>query len=176
MRYDKHNMTTEKSIVIRPVRKTDLDSVNAVITSCVMDWDLPERVKRLSISSYYYHSHDLNHLNILLAETLGAEVVGIATWETAVASDLPKDKSGMLLHGLYVASQHQHHGIGSRLVNSALDAVRTQEMDGLLVKAQADAVGFFQSQGFINLPSENPESDYPHRWWRPVRSDDSIGN
>ena len=108
---------------------------------------------------------------MLLAETPGAEIVGIAAWEPAAASDLPKHKSGMLLHGLYVAPPHQHRGIGSSLVNAALDAVRTEEMDGLVVKAQAGAVSFFQSQGFINLPIENSGRDYPHRWWRPARTD-----
>jgi len=159
-------MSTEENFVIRPAQENDLYSVNAVIESCVMGWDLPDRVKRLSLSSYLYHPHDLDHFEIVLAEMSGGEIAGVAAWEPATISDLPKDKSGMLLHGLYVAPHHQHHGIGSSLINTALGTVRTQKMDGLLVKAQADAVVFFQSQGFINLPIENDKRDYPYRLWR----------
>ncbi|MBF0257129.1 MAG: GNAT family N-acetyltransferase, partial [Gammaproteobacteria bacterium] len=41
-------------------------------------------------------------------------------------------------------------------------------MNGLLVKAQADAVGFFSSHGFSHLPVTDQRRDYPHRWWREV--------
>ena len=161
-------MSTEKEIVIRPVQEIDLDSVNAVIESCLMAWDLPERVKRLSISSYRYNSHDLGHLDMLLAKRAKTETIGVAAWEPASEYDLPTDKSGILLHGLYVAPHCQQRGIGSCFVNFALDAVRSHGMDGLLVKAQADAVGYFQAHEFIFLPIENPDRDYPHRWWKPA--------
>ncbi len=169
-------MSTDKNIVFRTVQKSDLDAVNAVIASCVMAWNLPERVKRLSLSSYRYDSHDLGHLEMLLAERVEIEIVGVAAWEPAIVHDLPSGKSGFLLHGLYVAPQHQQCGIGSCLINSTLDAVRSHGKDGLLVKAQTDAVGFFQSRGFILLPIEIPERDYPYRWWRPVRSGLNVEN
>ena len=163
-------MSTEKEIVIRPVREFDLDSVNAVVESCVMAWNLPERVKRLSIGSYLYNSYDLDHLDMLLAERAKLETIAVAAWEPAIEQDLPTGKSGILLHGLYVAPHYQQRGIGSCLVNFALDAVRSHGMDGLLVKAQADAVGYFQARGFIFLPIEDPARDYPHRWWKSTSS------
>lgn len=133
-----------------------------------MGWNLPERVKRLSLGSYRYQLHDLDHLELVVAEIPGGEVVGVAAWEFASATDLPREKRGLLLHGLYVSPQHQHRGIGSRLVDTALEAVHTQGMDGLLVKAQADAVGFFQARGFTHLPVENPGREYAHRWWKSI--------
>ena len=161
-------MSPERGIVIRPVQEFDLDTVNTMVESCVMAWDLPERVKRLSVSSYCYNSYDLGHFDMLLAERAKPETIAVAAWEPASKHDLPKDKSGILLHGLYVAPHCQRRGIGSCLVNFALDAVRSHGMDGLLVKAQADAVGYFQARGFIFLPIENPDRDYPHRWWKLV--------
>lgn len=161
-------MSPESSIVIRQAQKTDLDTINRVIESCVMGWDLPERVRRLSLVSYLYHSQDLDHLEMLLAEISGDEIVGVAAWEPAAAADLPQHKCGMLLHGLYVAPRYQHQRIGSRLIKAVLDVTHRQGQDGLLVKAQVDAVGFFQSRGFIQVPVENPKRDYPHRWWKPI--------
>lgn len=160
--------SSNPAVAIRHIRNTDLDAVNKVIASCVMAWDLPERVKRLSLNSYLYHAQDLDYLGFRLAETPKAGVVGIAAWEPAAASDSPQGKHGILLHGLYVAPSFQHRAIGSRLVGAVLAAVREQRMDGLLVKAQAGAVGFFRSQHFVRLPVENPAADYPHRWWKPL--------
>lgn len=160
-------MTTDDSKpLIRGIRSSDLDAVNRVITECVMGWQLPERVKRLSLGSYLYRPQDLDFLDFLLAETIRGEIAGVAAWEPAAAGDLPPDKRGMLLHGLFVAPRLQRQAIGSRLIDAAIAAVREQHVDGLLVKAQAGAVGFFRAQGFTNLPVVNPERDYPHRWWR----------
>ena len=38
--------------------------------------------------------------------------------------------------------------------------------DGLLVKAQADAIGFFTSLGMKRLAVEDPARDYEHRFWK----------
>ncbi len=147
------------------MQRDDLDSANAIVETCVMGWDLPERVKRLSLGSYRYTEQDLDHFTAVVAITPHNEIIGVAAWEPASTDDLPGDIQGMLLHGLYVAPQYQGQGIGGRLVNAALMAARTYGMEGLLVKAQSDANGFFQSQGFSSLPVENAARDYPHRWW-----------
>ena len=54
-------------INIRPANTDDLDAINQVITRGVMTWNLPERVKRLSLPSYHYDKLDLQHFQILLA-------------------------------------------------------------------------------------------------------------
>ena len=156
------------TIVIRPCQEADLDSINLIIESCVIGWDIPERVKRLSLNSYLYNKSDLDFLSLVVAEEQGGQIIGLAAWEPADAADLPDDKSGLLLHGLYVGPDQQHHGVGTRLLNEAYNAARKEKTDGLLVKAQSDAVGFFQSRQFVNLPILNPSKDYPHRYWHPV--------
>lgn len=131
-----------------------------------MGWDLPERVKRLTLSSYRYLPHDLDHIELILATLPDGEITGVAAWEPARYQDLPDNKTGILLHGLYVAPRYQHQGFGSYLLDAALEAARSKNRDGLLVKAQADAIGFFQSQGFCHLPVDNTSRDYPHKWWK----------
>ena len=153
-------------ITIRAAQASDLDEINRIISSCVMNWDLPERVKRLSMGSYKYNADDLVHLDIFVAESVIGKVVGLAAFEAANASDLPDLKEGLLLHGLYVDPELQKKGIGKALVEYSVSEVRKRSLDGLLVKAQVDANSYFENQGFEKLPVNNPAKDYPHRWWK----------
>lgn len=159
------------AVTLRPAAPADLDAVNAVIERAVMTWNLPERVKRLTLPSYRYQPHDLDHLRILVAEDASRAVVGVAAWEPAAARDLPAGKTGLLLHGLYVDPDRQRAGAGSRLLDAALAAAREQGFDGLLVKARPEAEGFFLARGLRPLPVTDAERDYPHRFWK-----DTAGN
>jgi len=132
-----------------------------------MGWDLPERVKRLSLPSYRYQPQDLDHLELVLALEEG-RVAGVAAWEPAAAGEGPADARALLLHGLYVAPERQRSGIGSRLLEAAEVAARGGGFDGLLVKAQRSAQTFFLARGFSLLPVADPQRDYPHRLWRPT--------
>jgi len=158
---------------LRTATAEDLAAVNGVIERAVLCWQLPERVKRLALPTYLYSQHDLEHLKLVVAEDSAQHVVGVAAWEPASARDLPTEASGLLLHGLYVDPEHQHHGIGRQLLTAALAAAREQGVDGVLVKAQADAEPFFLAQGLHRLESIDPARDYPHRYWadasQPIR-------
>lgn len=157
---------SEDVVVLRPAQANDLDVLNAVIERAISTWNLPERVKRLSLPSYRYQEHDLSHLHIVVAEDKARAIAGVAAWEAANPRDAPAGKRGLLLHGLYVDPAKQKQGIGSRLLEAALQAARAGGFDGLLVKAQADAIGFFAARGMARMPVENPERDYPHRYWQ----------
>lgn len=154
---------------LRPATQADLDAVNAVIERAVMAWKLPERVKRLTLPSYRYSPHDLEHLQVVVAEDSAGTVLGVAAWEPAAARDLPPGKTGLLLHGLYVDPAQQRAGVGSRLLDAALAAAREQGFDGLLVKARPEAEGFFLARGLVPLPVAEAERDYPHRFWAATR-------
>ena len=153
---------------IRPAGAADLARMNAVVERAIATWQLPERVKRLSLPSYRYHAHDLLHLHLAVAEADDA-IVGVAAWEDASARDVPGGARGLLLHGLYVDPSHQRRGLGSALLDAAVAAARAGGFDGVLVKAQADASGFFASRGLQRLPVEDPARDYAHRFWLAVR-------
>lgn len=155
------------TITLRPAGLADLDALNGVVERAFMTWKLPERVKRLSLPSYRYSAIDLDFQHLVVAET-ATGIVGVAAWEAAEARDLPLGLRGLLLHGLYVDPTHSRQGIGSRLLDAALLAARTQGYDGLLVKAQADALGFFAARGMRLLPVYDPDRDYPHRYWQAV--------
>jgi predicted N-acetyltransferase YhbS len=161
------------AIRLRPAMPADLAAVNAVIERAVMTWNLPERVKRLTLPSYRYNAHDLDHLHMVVAEDAGHALLGVAAWEPASPRDLPAGKSGLLLHGLYVDPDRQRGGVGSRLLDAALTAAREQGFDGLLVKAQSDAADFFVARGLQRLPVVDPDRDYPHRFWKATDRNDS---
>lgn len=161
-------MADTTAIWLRPAVPADLDAINAVIERAVMIWNLPERVKRLTLPSYRYSAHDLDHLRIVIAEDAERIVLGEAAWEPASARDLPAGKSGLLLHGLYVDPVRQRAGVGSRLLDAAVMATREQGFEGLLVKARPEAEGFFRARGLTPLPVTDDERDYPHRFWKAV--------
>lgn len=156
------------AVILRPATLTDLNATNAVIERAVMTWNLPERVKRLTLPSYRYSQHDLDHLHIVVVEDGDHAVLGVAAWEPASARDLPVGKTGLLLHGLYVEPDRQRGGVGSRLLEAAVSAAGELGFDGLLVKARPEAEGFFLARGLTPLPVTDRDRDYPHRFWKAI--------
>lgn len=151
------------NLTIRAATLSDLAAINDIIERAAMCWLLPGRVKRLALPSYRYHSHDLDHMELVVAEC--GTLCGVAGWEAADPHDLPPDKTGLLLHGLYVDPPHHHQGIGRQLLKAAADAATRGGYDGLLVKAQAGAEGFFGACGMSQLAVEDAARDYPLRFW-----------
>lgn len=160
---------SESPLRLRRATTTDLAAANRVIEAAVMSWDLPERVKRLSLPSYRYHAHDLEHLDLLVADEPSVGIVGVAAWEPADPKDTPKGSRALLLHGLYVAPDRHRRGIGSRLLKAAEAIARDRGYDGVLVKAQPSAEDFFVSQGLERLAVLDAARDYPHRFWKRLR-------
>ena len=150
---------------LRPANTADLAAINRVIERAVQTWNLPERVKRLALPTYLYTEHDLQHLHLIIAEDGVAGVIGVAAWEDAAARDCPRGRRGLLLHGLYVDPDHQRRGTGTRLLSAAIATAREQGYDGFLVKAQADAAGFFRSRRLQQLAVADANRDYPNRFW-----------
>ncbi len=160
---------TEVKIQLRPATDVDLDVINRVIDAAIMSWDLPARVKRLSLASYHYNEFDLQHYDILVA-VQDDRIVGVVAWDKQ-AHPLPHQQQALFVHGLYVHPDHQHQGIGSRLFERAETAMHENKLDGLLVKAQKAAVGFYQARGMRKLAVTNSDREFAHRYWKPVKSD-----
>lgn len=155
------------NLTITNAAKEDLFAINKVIEAAIMQWDLPERVKRLSLPSYLYNEFDLQHIEIVIAKQADI-VTGIASWEPADNKDTPENQAGLLLHGLYVHPEYQHQGIGKKLIREAEQAASKKGFKGVLVKAQADAVKYFIKQGFNEVEIKNTTRDYAHRLWKVV--------
>jgi predicted N-acetyltransferase YhbS len=152
---------------LRQAGPDDLPAINRVVEAAFMTWDLPERVKRLSLPSYRYDGMDLRHLDLVLAERED-EVLGVAAWEPAAAADCPPGQQGLLLHGLYVHPEHMRQRLGARLLQAARKAAVAQGYDGLLVKAHNDSVGFFERMGLQALPVDDAARHYDKRFWLPI--------
>jgi N-acetylglutamate synthase-like GNAT family acetyltransferase len=149
---------------LRTATADDLDAINHVIDAAVMTWNLPERVKRLSLPTYHYNTADLDHLDIQVALDDG-QLVGVSAIEPAEAQECPAGQRGMLLHGLYVHPDATRRGIGSTLLEEVLDSALEIGYDGVLVRAQKEAGGFFEKQGFSRLPVTDDSRDYATRYW-----------
>lgn len=160
---------TPRTVKIRPAKKTDLDAINHVIESAVMSWRLPGRVKRLSLPSYRYDALDFNHLEMVVAEIANQHIAGVAAWEQADTRDTPNDHTALLLHGIYVDPEYQRQGIGRHLYKTAERAARKHQYDGILVKAQSGASGFFISQRMNRLQIEDLRRDYVNRFWKTIK-------
>lgn len=147
----------------------DLPAINQVVEAAIMSWQLPERVKRLSLPSYRYDTADLMHLTLWVAESDAGKIAAVAGWEPADPLDLPAYTKGLLLHGIYVLPELQGQGLGQRLIKLTEHHAAEGNYDGVLVKAQADAIGFFQRQGYQDLPVEDNARHYSHRMWKNIK-------
>ena len=159
------------SVTLRRGGREDLAAVNAVIGRAIDTWNLAPRVKRLSIPLYHYQPHDLDHLELMVAEHDSAgepAIVAVAAWEPADREQLPPERTGLLLHGLYVDPAAARRGIGALLLDACRETARAQGLDGVLVKATADSERYFQERGLEHLPVVRPERDYARRYWLAV--------
>jgi len=152
---------------IRNAKLADLGGINRVIEAALMTWAIPERVKRLSLPSYRYTALDLDHFEIVLAKDHRQNTIGIAAWEQASDKDIPAGNNrALLLHGIFVEPSHHRQGIGRQLFKVTQEAVCKQQHDGLLVKAQQGASGFFIAQGMHSLQVENAVQHYGNRFYK----------
>jgi GNAT superfamily N-acetyltransferase len=156
-------------VTMRSANIADLNAINDVVERAIMTWNLPERVKRLALSSYHYTEHDLQSLELAAAENDQHQIIGIAAWEPADPKDTPLGQNALLLHGIYVDPECLHQGIGSQLLLAAEQAAINRHYAGLLVKAQASAAGFFLARGMQPLDIKDARRDYAHRYWKQLK-------
>jgi len=162
-------LTETKSWALRPASPFDLLTVNGLIESAIQTWEVPARVKRLCVPLYRYSEHDLNFLDLVVAEAERIGIVGAAAWEEADPGDAPAGHSALLLHGIYVAPDQHHKGVGRRLFGAAEMAASLHGFDGVLVKAQRGAGDFFRALGLERVPVQDCSRDYPHRFWKSLK-------
>ena len=153
-------------IKTRKANQNDLDKINDVVATAIDTWNLTERVKRISLPLYRYQQHDLKHVQIMAAENDNECILGVAVLEQSDTSGLPDEGSSATLQGLYVYPDHHRKGIGSLLLQSIEEIAVATGAEGLLVKAQPEAVLFFEGRGFKLLPVEDTSRDYPYRLWK----------
>jgi GNAT superfamily N-acetyltransferase len=151
---------------VRAANREDLDAINRIVGAAVMSWSLPERVRRLSVPLYRYTPVDLRHLEMVVAVSGREDVTGMAAWEPADATDSPGGRRALLLQGIHVDPCYHHRGVGRRLFQAAEQAACVGRYDGLLVKAQHEATGFFLAHGMCRLEVSDPRRQYANRLWK----------
>lgn len=149
---------------IRLANSEDLDNINQIINTAVMDWNLPERVKRLSLPTYHYKDVDLQFLQIYVASIKNTPIAVLALDNELI--QLNSHRNALLIHGLYVHPQQQGYGIGRQLITFAEQQAKLKNANALLVKAQRDAEDFFVRMGMQKLEVENESRDYQGRYWK----------
>lgn len=154
-------------IIIRPARVQDLDEINRIIEAAMMTWDLPERVKRLTIPSYQYTEQDLQHMHIVVAER-EQQLAGVAAWEQSKVKFEDGQQAVLLLHGVYVDPQQHRSGIGASLFAAAQQAAKTKGLNGILVKAQKGSEGFYTAMGMHTLAVSDIQRDFENRFYKPL--------
>ena len=90
----------------------------------------------------------------------------VAAWEQADAKKLPAGSKALSLHGIYVDPSCHRQGIGSKLFRVVEEVVCKYGFDGLMLKAQQGASGFFLSQGMQRLHVNDPLHQYTNRFWK----------
>jgi len=66
---------------LRSATREELATINVIIEAAVMNWRLPERIKRLALPIYRYTDVDFENLQIIVAEMVGKGLVGVAACE-----------------------------------------------------------------------------------------------
>ncbi|MDJ0882376.1 MAG: GNAT family N-acetyltransferase [Gammaproteobacteria bacterium] len=147
-----------KKVNIVKAQETDLFKINAIVRSSLWGWQLPERVKKLSLSSYLYDEADLNDLSIYLMKS-DNEVLGVLVLEIPMMS-CQKDRQDLSIHGLYIVPEHQRKGLGLKMLDFALNQAMDLGLSGMTVKSQKDATSFYLKAGFRLMRSYPKTREY----------------
>ena len=149
-------------ITIHPATSVDLPRINFVIKSAVMNWPLPDRLRKITVPVMQYREDDMAALSVLVAK-LNGEILGIAAWDSEPSHPLPNGLGG-LFHGLFVLPLVQYQGIGTSLMDAVFDEARKIRTTGILIKAQRVSRHYFERQNLTPLAATDDE--YPWQYWK----------
>ena len=86
-------------VSLRPAGESELNQINLVITSAINAWQLPDRLKRLSLGLLHYEATDLQDYEILLYSRQDYPIA-VGAWEHGTCYLGPGETASALLHGL----------------------------------------------------------------------------
>lgn len=151
-------MTTQ-DITLRPATADDLDAINRVIASAILNWPMANRTKRLAATTHTYDAVDLTDFDIFVCAR-GKEIIGVAAW------DPDYQGTTSLLHGLYVLPIVQGQGIGRKLMDLVFARAAEQKVQGVLVKAERVSASYFEHRHLDRV--ESAANEYPFQYFKAV--------
>lgn len=169
----------DQRLRLRRAAVADLDALNRVIELAIGCWAVSDRVRRQILPLYRYDEMDLQSMQVQVGMLEPDDrIVAVAgmEWRTSHCVELlargghEADAVVLLLHGIYVLPELHGRGLGQALLRRLSDDAGRRGALGVLVKAQRGAEGFFQAMGFEHLPVRDPQRDYPHRYWLPLKT------
>ncbi len=140
----------------RPARPSDLDGINKLIQSAVMNWPMPVRLKRRAVPVMQYDAVDLEYLDLFVC-CRGNDILGVS------AIDLQHAPGRGLLHGLFVLPVIQGHGIGQQLMGMAFDWAADHHLETVLIRAESVSAPYFRQLGLEPLEGLERD-DYPYQF------------
>jgi N-acetylglutamate synthase-like GNAT family acetyltransferase len=149
-------MCNAANIVIRTAVESDLVSINRVIADAVMGWPLPERLKRLTLSSMQYDAQDMRYFEMFVA-LIGERVAGVASWDP--------DHEASLFHGLYIEPESQNLGLGQYLMQHVFVRAKSRGRVSMLIRAERVSASYFTHQHFEEIEADATDYPYQFRKW-----------
>ena len=140
---------------------SDLGAINRLIKMAVMNWPVPNRLKRRAVTVMQYDLVDLEHFDLFVC-VRGRDILGVS------AVDLNFEPTKGLLHGLFVLPIIRGHGIGRELMKLGFDWAAENQLESVLMKAEGVSVSYFKKLGFEPLQGLGPK-DYPHQFEKDLR-------
>ena len=147
---------------IRPATHEDLNAINLIISSAVMNWPIANRLKRLAADPLHYDDIDLQHMKII-AGGLHGHVTSVAARDSN-AKSVSKQKGSTTFRGLYILPLLQRQGLGLRLLDAIFESAYQLGLRGVLVKAQRISCGYFEHHGLQRLKVS--KNEYPWQYWK----------
>lgn len=144
---------------IEPVLMSDLTAASAVIERAVMNWPLPEKLRRASIAVLRYGGVDLDHFEIFACRSK-TSTIGVLALDFYRGGPDGRQRD-VLLHGLYIDPLFQHQGLGKKLVAFAERLAGLRFRDEMTIKAERVSCAFFERCGYRHRPP-GTDTDYPY--------------
>lgn len=144
--------SNEIAVAIRPAQRSDLDAINGVVEAAVMSWPLPGKQKRRALPDFHFHPIDLDQSILLVAVGSHRHILGVAACDPANSACAPAGQLALVLDGLYVHPEHEHHDIASHLLDEAMALARRHGREGLLVKTHGEGGALLHAQGLTSVP------------------------
>lgn len=163
-----YGVSREVPLTLARAEQEDLGVIEQIIAASISAWPAPDRLKRCVLPVLVYRVADLLDHEVIWVRR-GVEPIAVAAWELDGDRPDPEAGTSTLLHGLFVVADAQRHGVGEGLQAMIAQRAARVGFNGLHVKAERFATGYFEGHGYHRLsPADQPDAheSYPYWFWQ----------